>query len=138
MGYFILITAIIVLFFIFKPKKDPKEVMKKNGSYYINSNWPDLESEPLMNLEVAGVKHYKGVVKPKDTVILTIDPDNEYDKNAIEVRNLLMDMIGYIPKTTNKKLLKIMESEDLFGIVKAVYRNHTEVHIELRKVISPL
>lgn len=111
--------------------------MNKNGSYYINSNWPDIESKSVMKLEVAGVKHYRGKVKPNDIVILTIDPENEYDKNAIEVRNLFMDMIGYIPKTTNKKLLKIMETEDLFGIVEAVYRNHTEVHIEIRKVISP-
>lgn len=134
------LIIIIVLFFVFViiffSKRDPEKTKKATANYYIHSDWPNIKSEKITSLQVAGVRHYKGEVRPGDTVVLTVDPHNEYDKNAIEVRNLSMDMIGYIPKTKNKNLLKIMDDEDLFGTVTAVYRNHTEVHIDIKKVIG--
>ncbi|PWN05637.1 HIRAN domain-containing protein [Rhodohalobacter mucosus] len=124
--FIVLIVLYLLMVFLF-PKKSPEEKKK----YYDES-----KSKKFYECSVAGVPHHSGKVRPGDYVELFHDPGNEYDKNAIEVRNLKGKMVGYIPKDENKKVLKVLEKEELFAKVLSVYKRHTEVFIEIRQVVQ--
>lgn len=67
---------------------------------------------------IAGFKFHSGMLKigkdeiaEGDTVVLVPDPANPYDENAIEVYHG-EDMIGFVPKAINQKLLPIFDQVD--------------------------
>ena len=129
MGTFLITLLIIIaalfIFFLFSPSKSPEEVEK----FYKEAN-----SEKILNCPVVGLEYHSGKVKPGEFVEFNHDEHNQYDKNAVEVKTLRGKIVGYIPKKTNKKLLRT--EGEVFGKVEAVYKNHTQVYIEVRRLLK--
>lgn len=93
----------------------------------------DTEGEKIMQVKVAGSRHYNTEVKPDELVRLSHDPANEHDPNAIEILKLNGKKVGFVPKKHNKKILQIMNNADVFGKIVAVYYKGKEVHVNLLK-----
>ena len=84
----------------------------------------------LMNTNVAGTTHVPDIVslagrlKPGDRLYLLREPNNKYDSNAILVLNQKEQKLGYIPKSNNPMLAKMMdEGVQLYADVDAIEQN---------------
>lgn len=55
-----------------------------------------------------GVRFYNGIATPGEHVAPKRDPDNQYDRNAIRVDNVMNAQIGHIPRQVAAKLAKYM------------------------------
>ncbi len=58
----------------------------------------DENSVEVMTIrtKVVGLRHYNGVVYPREMVVLRREPNNPYDRNAIRVDNLAGFKVGHI------------------------------------------
>lgn len=66
----------------------------------------------LQSVMVAGMKYYikEGMILLEgDKIKLKREPDNVYDKYAIELFTMKGDKIGYIPRKTNKVFARLMD-----------------------------
>ncbi|KAH7924627.1 hypothetical protein BV22DRAFT_1129678 [Leucogyrophana mollusca] len=74
-----------------------------------------IEPEPvdelycMMNTNVVGVQYYKGLVGPGEEVRLIREPHNQYDKNAIQVKNIGGTQVGHIPRAVASKLSPLLD-----------------------------
>ncbi|KAI0702988.1 SNF2 family N-terminal domain-containing protein [Cerioporus squamosus] len=75
---------------------------------------PDEESRDelyvMLKTAIVGVRHYKGMVGPGEEVILARQPQNPYDRNAIQVKNIGGTQVGHIPRNVAAKLAPLMDS----------------------------
>ena len=55
-----------------------------------------------------GVRYYRGNATVGEHVILNREPQNQYDRNAIRVDNVMGRQIGHVPRTVAVKLAKYM------------------------------
>ncbi|KAJ5628671.1 hypothetical protein N7490_010899 [Penicillium lividum] len=62
---------------------------------------------------IVGVRFYKGIATPGEHVILKREPQNQYDRNAIRVDNIMGIQIGHIGRGIAAKLAPYMDSGDL-------------------------
>ncbi|KAG5635503.1 hypothetical protein H0H81_011022 [Sphagnurus paluster] len=62
-----------------------------------------------MNTNVVGIQYYKGLVGPGEEVMLIREPQNPYDKNAIQVKNVSQTQVGHLPKAVAAKLASLMD-----------------------------
>lgn len=58
--------------------------------------------------KIVGVRYYTGHATIGEHVLLTRQPNNPYDRNAIQVRNVMGHQIGHIPRQVAAKLAKYM------------------------------
>ncbi|KAJ7178411.1 SNF2 family N-terminal domain-containing protein [Mycena crocata] len=62
-----------------------------------------------METQVVGVQYYRGLVGPGEQVRLNREPTNQYDSNAIQVKNIASAQVGHLPKTVVGKLAPLLD-----------------------------
>ncbi|KAG2362277.1 SNF2 family N-terminal domain-containing protein [Suillus spraguei] len=62
-----------------------------------------------LSSSIVGVQYYNGLVGPGEEVRLVREPQNKYDRNAIEVKNIGGTKVGHVPKQTAAKLAPLMD-----------------------------
>ena len=72
-------------------------------------SYDNLERYGTISTKVVGIQHYDGMANEGEHVILTRQPQNPYDRNAIRVDNLGRQQIGHIPRDLAAKLAKYMD-----------------------------
>ncbi|KAG1777727.1 SNF2 family N-terminal domain-containing protein [Suillus placidus] len=74
-----------------------------------------IEPDPVdvlycnLSSSIVGVQYYKGLVGPGEEVRLVREPQNQYDRNAIEVKNIGGTKVGHVPKQTAAKLSPLLD-----------------------------
>ncbi|KAL1654740.1 hypothetical protein SLS61_002489 [Didymella pomorum] len=63
--------------------------------------------------KIVGVRYYNGYATVGEMVICKREPQNRYDRNAIQVTNVQGDQIGHIPRTWASKLARYMDNRSL-------------------------
>ncbi|KAG2342905.1 hypothetical protein BDR05DRAFT_963717 [Suillus weaverae] len=63
----------------------------------------------VLSSSIVGVQYYKGLVGPGEEVRLVREPQNQYDRNAIEVKNIGGSKVGHVPKQTAAKLSPLLD-----------------------------
>jgi len=66
----------------------------------------------LQSVRIAGMKYYVKdgfILLERDKIKLKREPDNVYDKYAIELFTVKGEKIGYIPAKTNKIFARLMD-----------------------------
>jgi len=120
----------------FNPEKRKKET-SITPSIPINENpSPSMSSfENIINIKAVGVTvdeegnyslnspRQKRIqqLKSGDQIILIHEPENKYDRNAISICNTDGKMLGYLPKTSNVRILEEITKNNVEKVeVKAV------------------
>ncbi|OCH84706.1 hypothetical protein OBBRIDRAFT_891624 [Obba rivulosa] len=63
----------------------------------------------VLKTSIVGVQYYKGMVGAGEEVRLVRQPDNKYDRNAIQVKNIGNVQVGHIPRNVAAKLAPLMD-----------------------------
>lgn len=71
----------------------------------VKPNSPALGRMPT---KIVGVRFYNGLATTGERVLLVREPTNPYDRNAIQVRNVMGDQIGHIGRFVAAKLAPYM------------------------------
>lgn len=88
----------------------------------------------LLTCQIHG-SHYYGCIQlvesnqvhKGESLILTREPDNEYDEYAIEVHNQSKTKLGYVPKNHNRVIAELMDQHcNIYAVVKHVKRKEWE------------
>lgn len=61
-----------------------------------------------MPTKIVGVRFYNGQVTIGERVLLVREPNNPYDRNAIQVKNVMGDQVGHIGRNVAAKLAPYM------------------------------
>ncbi|EDR08813.1 SNF2 superfamily protein, partial [Laccaria bicolor S238N-H82] len=64
-----------------------------------------------MATNVVGIQYYKGLVGPGEEVLLVREPNNPYDRNAIQVKNIGHVQVGHLPRNVASKLATLMDRQ---------------------------
>ncbi|KAF1929812.1 uncharacterized protein M421DRAFT_419589 [Didymella exigua CBS 183.55] len=67
----------------------------------------------MLHNKIVGVRFHNGYATVGEMVICRRQPQNRFDRNAIEVLNVQGEQIGHIPKTWAAKLAKYMDNRSL-------------------------
>ncbi|KAJ5507433.1 hypothetical protein N7527_009576 [Penicillium freii] len=67
----------------------------------------------IVSTKIVGVRFYRGRANPGERVIINRDANNQYDRNAIKVNNVMGAQIGHIPRQMAAKLASYMDARDL-------------------------
>ncbi|KAJ7924933.1 SNF2 family N-terminal domain-containing protein [Mycena leptocephala] len=70
---------------------------------------PPDELYVTMQTDVVGIQYYRGMVGPGEEVRLNREPQNQYDRNAIQVKNIASAQVGHIPKKVAAKLAPLLD-----------------------------
>ncbi|KAF9451964.1 hypothetical protein P691DRAFT_772701 [Macrolepiota fuliginosa MF-IS2] len=62
-----------------------------------------------MHTNVVGIQYYKGLVGPGEEVVLVREPQNSYDPNAIQVKNIGQVQVGHVPRNVAAKLAPLLD-----------------------------
>ncbi|KAF8161207.1 SNF2 family N-terminal domain-containing protein [Crassisporium funariophilum] len=74
-----------------------------------------IEDEPVdelyctMSTNVVGIQYYKGMVGSGEEVFLVREPQNPYDRNAIQVKNISRIQVGHLPRNVATKLAPLLD-----------------------------
>ncbi|KAI0940604.1 hypothetical protein AcW1_003757 [Taiwanofungus camphoratus] len=63
----------------------------------------------MLKTSIVGVQYYNGLVGPGEEVRLVRQPENKYDRNAIQVKNIGGTQVGHIPRQIAAKLAPLMD-----------------------------
>ncbi|THH08085.1 hypothetical protein EW145_g2943 [Phellinidium pouzarii] len=63
----------------------------------------------VMSTQVVGLQYYKGLVGPGEEVTLIREPQNKYDRNAIQVKNIAGNQVGHLPRAIAGKLAPLLD-----------------------------
>ncbi|KAE9411346.1 hypothetical protein BT96DRAFT_952431 [Gymnopus androsaceus JB14] len=79
-----------------------------------------------MATQVVGIQYYRGLVGNGEEVIITREPTNQYDRNAIRVDNIGHAQVGHLPRAVASKLAPLMDSRSVTveGIIQSGNRKH--------------
>ncbi|KAF2744112.1 hypothetical protein M011DRAFT_521232 [Sporormia fimetaria CBS 119925] len=66
-----------------------------------------------LHTKIVGVRYYRGYATVGEFVTLRREPQNAYDRNAIQAMNVRGEQIGHIPRTIAAKLAKYMDNRTL-------------------------
>ncbi|KAJ5165354.1 Zinc finger RING-type [Penicillium coprophilum] len=67
----------------------------------------------IVSTKIVGVRFYRGRANPNERVIINRDANNQYDRNAIRVDNVMGAQIGHIPRQMAAKLASYIDARDL-------------------------
>ncbi|KZT00465.1 uncharacterized protein LAESUDRAFT_553779 [Laetiporus sulphureus 93-53] len=70
---------------------------------------PKDELYCTLKTSIVGVQYYKGLVGPGEQVRLVREPNNKYDRNAIQVKNIGGTQVGHVPRNAAAKLAPLMD-----------------------------
>ncbi|KAF1360134.1 hypothetical protein EJ07DRAFT_177456 [Lizonia empirigonia] len=76
----------------------------------------------MLQNKIVGVRFYNGYATVGEMVVCRREPQNRFDRNAIQVLNVQGQQIGHIPKTLASKLAKYMDNRSL--LVEAQITGH--------------
>ncbi|KAJ8696722.1 hypothetical protein PTI98_006569 [Pleurotus ostreatus] len=107
-----------------KKRKAPLEEVSSNAQAS-SSNQPTLTQdveeaeEPVedvredlyctMTTNVVGIQYYTGLVGSGEEAVLRREPENKYDRNAIQVKNMAGQQVGHLPRQVAAKLAPLMD-----------------------------
>ncbi|KAG6009396.1 hypothetical protein E4U54_008571 [Claviceps lovelessii] len=74
---------------------------------------PPRELYGIFNTKIVGVQYYNGRASPGEVVLCHREPDNEYDRNAIRVDNVMSRQIGHLPRQIVQKVAPYLDSGDI-------------------------
>jgi SWI/SNF-related matrix-associated actin-dependent regulator of chromatin subfamily A3 len=63
--------------------------------------------------KIVGCRYYNGYVTTGELVLVRREPNNQYDRNAIQVLNVRGEQIGHIPRTIAAKIATFMDKKTL-------------------------
>ncbi|KAL4807787.1 SNF2 family N-terminal domain-containing protein [Aspergillus unguis] len=66
-----------------------------------------------LNTKIVGVRYYRGQVTIGEHVVLKREPQNQYDRNAIRVDNVMGAQVGHIPRNMAAKLAPYLDNRSL-------------------------
>ncbi len=99
----------------------------------------------LLECHVAGTMHVEEIFRkteqlgPGSALALLREPENPYDRKAILVLTPEGDKIGYIPRTENNILSRLMDAGKLlFARVEEKYDQEEWVDLEIRVYLRDL
>jgi len=72
-----------------------------------------LEEYGIVESRIVGLQYYDGIASLGEQVILTRQPENEYDANAIRVDNVQGNQIGHIPRAAASKLAPFLDDRSI-------------------------
>jgi len=78
-----------------------------------DSNIFRLNQYGAMPTKIVGCRYYNGYITTGEMVMLTREPHNEYDRNAIRVDNVRGEKVGHIPRQVAAQLAPFMDSKSL-------------------------
>ncbi|KAL6807880.1 SNF2 family N-terminal domain-containing protein [Trichoderma sp. SZMC 28013] len=73
----------------------------------------DKEFYGTFDGKIVGVRYYDGYASPGEAVLCRREPENQYDRNAIRIDNVLHQQIGHLPRKIVEKLAHYIDSGDL-------------------------
>ncbi|KAL3446281.1 SNF2 family N-terminal domain-containing protein [Aspergillus insuetus] len=75
-----------------------------------------------VNTKIVGVRYYRGQATIGEHVVLKREPQNQYDRNAIRVDNVMGAQVGHIPRNMAAKLASYMDNKllEVEGILTGV------------------
>ncbi|KAF8345940.1 SNF2 family N-terminal domain-containing protein [Amanita rubescens] len=59
--------------------------------------------------KVVGIQYYRGMVGPGEEVLLVREPQNPYDRNSIQVKNITQIQVGHLPRQVALKLAPLLD-----------------------------
>ncbi|KAF9012434.1 SNF2 family N-terminal domain-containing protein [Cyathus striatus] len=62
-----------------------------------------------MSTNVVGIQYYSGLVGPGEEVLLVREPQNRYDRNAIQVKNIGQTQVGHLPRKIAENLAPLLD-----------------------------
>ncbi|KAG5928060.1 hypothetical protein E4U42_001335 [Claviceps africana] len=74
---------------------------------------PPRELYGIFNTKIVGVQYYNGHASPGEVVLCHREPENEYDRNAIRVDNVMSRQIGHLPRQIVQKVAPYLDSGDI-------------------------
>ena len=78
-----------------------------------DDDYEDHELYGVLDSKVVGVRYYNGHATRGEYVAVIRDPQNQYDRNAIQVNNVMGNQIGHIPRGPAAKLAPLMDDGSL-------------------------
>ncbi|RMJ28381.1 SNF2 family helicase [Aspergillus sp. HF37] len=78
-----------------------------------DSSLNDVTLYDKVHTKIVGVRFYTGHATLGEHAIVNRQPDNPYDANAIQVRNVMGAQIGHLPRQVAAKLAKYMDAKSL-------------------------
>ncbi|KAH7114050.1 SNF2 family N-terminal domain-containing protein [Dactylonectria macrodidyma] len=63
--------------------------------------------------KIVGVRYYSGYASPGEVVLCRREPQNQYDRNAIQVVNVFHEQIGHLPRQVVEKLAPYVDRGDI-------------------------
>ncbi|KAJ2925137.1 hypothetical protein H1R20_g11960, partial [Candolleomyces eurysporus] len=69
------------------------------------------EMYAFMNTDVVGIRHYRGLVGPGEEVLLVREPQNPYDRNAIQVKNISRQQVGHLSRGVASQLSPLLDKK---------------------------
>lgn len=63
--------------------------------------------------KVVGIRYYNGFASAGEVVMCRREPQNQYDRNAIRVCNVLGNQIGHIPRAIAAKLAPYLDNDEI-------------------------
>ncbi|XP_050164732.1 helicase-like transcription factor isoform X3 [Myiozetetes cayanensis] len=82
---------------------------------------------------IVGLRYYTGIVSNNEMVALQREPNNPYDKNAVQVNNVNGDQVGHIKKELAPALAEIMDNKlaVVEGVVPYGAKNSFTMPVEM-------
>lgn len=91
----------------------------------------------LLKVKIAGLSYYelsqiKNQLKNEDRLILKREPNNKYDKLAIEVYYNKNIKLGYVPRNKNEVIARLMDAgKVIYGIINSFNLNEYNDYLEI-------
>ncbi|GKT59324.1 Rad5-like protein [Colletotrichum tofieldiae] len=63
--------------------------------------------------KIVGVRYYNGYASPGEVVVCLREPNNQYDRNAIRVCNVMGVQIGHLPRKVVEKLAPYVDRDEI-------------------------
>ncbi|RDA82962.1 hypothetical protein CP532_0874 [Ophiocordyceps camponoti-leonardi (nom. inval.)] len=74
---------------------------------------PSTELYGHFDGKIVGVRYYSGYASQGEAVLCCREPQNQYDRNAIRVDNVLHQQIGHLPRKVVEKIAPLMDKGDI-------------------------
>lgn len=72
-----------------------------------------LELYGTLDNKIVGVRYYNGIATPHELVAIRREPNNQYDRNAIRIDNVIGQQIGHLPRKFVEKLAPYIDEDEI-------------------------
>ncbi|QPG94777.1 hypothetical protein C2857_006943 [Epichloe festucae Fl1] len=74
---------------------------------------PVREPYGTFDTKIVGIQYYRGEASPGEVVLCRREPENQYDRNAIRMDNVMYQQIGHLPRKIVEKVAPYVDSGDI-------------------------